>query len=265
MQGTIAQMVALTLYGNHFFQTRKAVDFFSNNSTCTFCQSVVFMERVSTERLFARTPSAWYEKLCTEGFHGLRLHYTLDKGPDLDRNLVAFVGGGGRWLIEAVHDSSSSDYWATRWQVGERKPDNRIWVVTYDRVASRVSSSQKDVSDLSTTIEALGSVLQALVHFSEKQTLTNFARCFSIAIDLLSDPAPLTKVFHSDLSPSGYLSREAQALLAAAQAAWVFGGMGSWNDLGFDGDDQKTYDFLSTQLYTLLNTAIIQATNTSYQ
>ena len=96
-------------------------------------------------------------------------------------------------------------------------------------------------------------------------TKTNFTRWFSTAIEVLNDPTPLTKVYHSDISPPGYLSREAQALLAAAQAAWVFGGMGSWNDLRFDGDDQRTYDFLSNQLYTLLITAIIQATNASYR
>lgn len=54
---------------------------------------------------------------------------------------------------------------------------------------------------------------------------------------------------------------EAKQLLAAAQAAWVFGGMGSWNDLGFDGNDQQEYNELSDKLFSLLNQAVSNATN----
>jgi hypothetical protein len=56
---------------------------------------------------------------------------------------------------------------------------------------------------------------------------------------------------------------EAKQLLGAVQAAWVFGGMGSWNDLGFDGDDQQEYDKLSIELFLLLNQAICSAINTT--
>ncbi len=43
----------------------------------------------------------------------------------------------------------------------------------------------------------------------------------------------------------------------------VFGGMGSWNDIGFEGDDQVLYDRLSEDLYRLLNVAIVAAANAS--
>jgi hypothetical protein len=52
-------------------------------------------------------------------------------------------------------------------------------------------------------------------------------------------------------------------LLASAQAAWVFGGMGSWNDLGFDGNDQQEYTALSDELFLLLNQAIGATVNTT--
>ena len=38
----------------------------------------------------------------------------------------------------------------------------------------------------------------------------------------------------------------------ACEAAWVFGGMGSWNDLGFQGEDQQTYERLSHRLFQLV-------------
>jgi hypothetical protein len=56
---------------------------------------------------------------------------------------------------------------------------------------------------------------------------------------------------------------EAKQLLASAQAAWVFGGMGSWNDLGFDGNDQQEYTALSDELFLLLNQAIGATVNTT--
>ncbi len=52
-------------------------------------------------------------------------------------------------------------------------------------------------------------------------------------------------------------------MLAACQKAWVFGGMGSWNDMGFDGEDQKDYVRLSEALFQALNAAIVAAANAS--
>lgn len=52
---------------------------------------------------------------------------------------------------------------------------------------------------------------------------------------------------------------EAATLLDACQKAWVFGCMGSWNDMGFDGENQKTYDRVSERLFQAVNVAIEQA------
>jgi hypothetical protein len=35
--------------------------------------------------------------------------------------------------------------------------------------------------------------------------------------------------------------------------------MGSWNDMGFDGEEQKTYDLVSEHLFHAVNNAIAQA------
>jgi hypothetical protein len=39
--------------------------------------------------------------------------------------------------------------------------------------------------------------------------------------------------------------------------------MGSWNDLGFEGDDQAQYDRLSDELYALLVQAAVTGANMS--
>ena len=54
----------------------------------------------------------------------------------------------------------------------------------------------------------------------------------------------------------------AQRLYAAAVTGWVFGGMGSWNDMGFSNDaEHEAYDRISGRLYAQIHTAIAAATN----
>jgi hypothetical protein len=64
-----------------------------------------------------------------------------------------------------------------------------------------------------------------------------------------------------DLAPSSFLPPYAEDLLAAAQWAWVFGGMGSWNDMSFEGDDSTEYAQLTQELYAAVNEAVVVATN----
>lgn len=131
MQGEIAQAVALVLYGNYVFQTGEAYNSFPANSTCASCNSVTFVashgtENASAEDPFAHTPQEWFQKLRDDGVHGLRLRSTFEKSSAIDQKTAAVIGGGYRWLIEAVH-GSSSDYWQSHWQnTGQQEPDNRI-------------------------------------------------------------------------------------------------------------------------------------------
>ena len=69
--------------------------------------------------------------------------------------------------------------------------------------------------------------------------------------------------YHGDLAPEGSLPPLARCLLDACQTAWVFGGMGSWNDLTFDGPDGAEYDRVSEWLFTALNEAIYTGANSS--
>jgi hypothetical protein len=39
--------------------------------------------------------------------------------------------------------------------------------------------------------------------------------------------------------------------------------MGSWNDMSFEGEDQKRYDYLSDTLFVLLTRAIAASANTT--
>ena len=53
-----------------------------------------------------------------------------------------------------------------------------------------------------------------------------------------------------------FLTEDATSMLKASMSAWVFGGMGSWNDMGFGGATQQEYEKVSEQLFDVLNEAI---------
>jgi len=51
-------------------------------------------------------------------------------------------------------------------------------------------------------------------------------------------------------------------LIFEAGYAWVFGGMGSWNDIGFqDEKDRQLYEDLSDKLYDLVIAALVAGIN----
>ena len=68
--------------------------------------------------------------------------------------------------------------------------------------------------------------------------------------------------FHPDLLPDTGFSLEARQILASAAQADVFGGMGSWNDMGFEQvDTQREYKKVTKELYEAIKLDIIMASN----
>lgn len=53
-------------------------------------------------------------------------------------------------------------------------------------------------------------------------------------------------------SALGVSDEQARAILSTSEAH-VFGGMGSWNDYGYDGEDGKTYDRVTAELYSAMS------------
>jgi hypothetical protein len=48
------------------------------------------------------------------------------------------------------------------------------------------------------------------------------------------------------------------------RAAGSTGGIGSWNDMGFEGEDQKEYARLSETLFQVINATIVEAASESF-
>ncbi len=271
MNGTNAQFVSLTCHGNAILRGLMTNQFFPSNSSCQFCDRVNFIEISKTffgkskETEVADTPDKWFAYLKKTGVHGLRLNTSPRNDPNLsDRMSAGFVGGGEVWGIEAVYANGQSSYWQSRWEVWNKNaPDQRIWRVTYGRVAELKSSSVNTIG-LAPIRNEFQDALQEIHDFALRNNCGGFTECFAKGLATLARTPGAQRGFHQDLAPQGSLSSDAIGILDACQHAWIFGGMGSWNDMGFDGEEGKLYDRVSERLFRTLNQAISVAANDSY-
>lgn len=267
MQGTIAQLLSIAAHGNEYLAERLDESYFPNSSTFKFCKFVKFVDLQSSgtkwhEREFAKDPNAWFKKLNETGVVQLRVRYiSTNKEEISDRMSVAFVGGGGRWLIEAVKPTKS-DFWEARWEVGDRDdPEQNIWHVKYGRILRNSNQPEQPLPLAAEVKERLKETLQRISDFAHTNDCSNFGECFDRGLKALDEP-PIASDKEYKIFPAGYAPPEYHQLLNACQRAWVFGGMGSWNDMGFnDAATHKEYEDLSDKLFNLINLSLIVASN----
>jgi hypothetical protein len=208
-------------------------------------------------------PDVWLSLEAVPGRFALVIHGQAADPHIADRMSAGFVGGGGRWLL-AVMSPNGSSLWEASWEVGNQNAeDQRIWRVRYALIAEKVPVTLPESRDPQAVSIDLKEALSAIADFAEDHNIDYCASSFHKAISCLSSNDPFADVYHKDLSPPGLLALPAQRLMAACQAAWVFGGMGSWNDMSFDGEEQTRYDQLSDRLFTLVNEAICVSANST--
>lgn len=262
MNGPLAQLVALTCHGNAAIHGAGMAPFFPANSTCKFCDAVTFVELKKNlfgklkEKVVAATPDIWMAKLRQRGATAVRLHRQRQDRLGLpDRVSAGFAGGGGVWQMEVARSDGQSEFWQPRWQVWNRQAaEQRIWRVAYGLVETR--ATQPDTRRTPAAVKAdLHAALRAIHEFSARHHCEGFTKCFADALVALEQPSADIG-YHKDLWATGQLAGDAAALLKAAMSAWVFGGMGSWNDMGFKGDEQRQYEAVSEQLFERLNEGI---------
>lgn len=268
MNGPMAQSVALVCHANAALSGQHTDSFLPSHSTCQFCDQVGFVEVLKPligkahEREVADSPDAWFKYLKIKGAVKVRLVYEVKLGPDSsDRMSAGFVTDGGGWQIEVGLPGAVCERWSVRWDVWDRNaPERRIWRVTYGLV-QRAKAKPTQTPDLASVRERLLEALQAIKAFSEAHECGGFAETFGKAIETLTGGAK--HGYHKDLSPQGVLPTAADTVLDATQSAWVFGGMGSWNDMAFEGAAQKEYERVSERLFETLIRAICVAANSS--
>lgn len=271
MTGILAQLISLVSYGNEFLDTDIIPEgFYPGNSVFQFCKEVKFVafrkkffSSEFKEVEIADDPYKWFRLLKKEKCKELKVFYeaSKDSAKKPDHQLAGFVGGGGTWLIEAVFNKHS-DFYANNWTVNEKdRADRKIWSVKYGNTSwdQPVINQQFDLLE---TKEELAGALSAINVFAVKHKLDNWVGIFSKAFNALESDEPATGFYHADLVITENYSLLARQVLFAAGKAWVFGGMGSWNDLGFDTEEEnQTYDELSAALYAAINKGVVAAIN----
>jgi hypothetical protein len=275
MNGHIYSSLMLVSVGNGYLSGRDVGAFwpdanaFAYLKVCEFRRPPASSNDTDEYPLVAADPPEWFGKLKTDGRRGLRLHHTTPtRGPSQqlnvsDRMLAGMVGGGQRWLIEAAGEKES-ELWEPFNRVGDRNdPQRKIWLRTHILQAPAVPRADLDADvsalPLEETVTRLRAALVEVEAFARKQTYDNFADIFRDAIASLDGKGDPQGWMKTDTGLSGFGPRQF-AILDAASQAWVFGGMGSWNDLPGGPD----YDRVSQALYDALNDCIAALANSTF-
>lgn len=270
MTGTLAQLIVLTTYGDQFLKCNELPDDFESNSVFQSCRSVDFREFRKLfffsnlkEHVIASDALAWFRFLKKSGCKGLKIYY--ESGEELmntpHHKLAGMIGGGGNWMIEAEY-GKFSNYWAARWEVTHRDaPDNRIWTVSYGAIQER-QRSKAQLRNIDRVRNELRDALTEISAFATKHGNGFWNKTFDRASAFLNDDYPDNNYYNPKLLPAGKYSLESRQLLYAAGTAWVFGGMGSWNDIAYDTKEaEQENDQVSATLYNAIIDSVIAVVN----
>lgn len=264
MNGELAQLIWLAAHGTHFLRTGVLPPL--DSTVFQFARSVTFdspRRQLLKRRERTHVPNNWFKQIKAAGFTEVGVDVLgqlskTDKGPLPDHIATAFAGGGAA-SVTAI-GPKRAERWTSDWQVwgGERPADNRIWLIKYRGIADKRCRELKHPTiDIGT--ESLLSSLEAADSFATEHAPRPWCQIFADARGLLDQEHP-EMTYHDDLLPKGF-DPAGRRLLAAASKAWVFGGMGSWNDNWFEGDVEATYRSVSKSLYAGVTTAIDAAAN----
>lgn len=266
MTGIIAQVIALTSFGDEFLKTGIwSTDLYPDNSAFQSCNTIdfTFIKKTffKTKRVnIAKSPKEWLEYLKSEGCKGLKLHFKTEESLETDHALAILVGGGGMWLIESIYDDESN-YWSNSWAVTNKDGD-KIWGVSYIANVDRVPASTT-VFNLNEVKEEFSSALKNIADFAYGQNFLGFGDIFTKANDnLFDDNSEDKKHYYKDMIDPSRYSLIAKQLIFSAKMAWVFNGMGSWIDMWIENDElKKIYNDLTAKLYHIVNKSIVAAVN----
>ena len=193
MQGPIFQVLALVTHGNAALAGRPVADFHTSHPAFVFTEYVRFVDlepprEAWNETPFAADPDEWLAELRDRGCRGLRAwrSASADEETIADRFSIAFVGGGGRWLIESL-GPAGSDYWMASWKLGNRdRPDRKIWQVTYGRIEQGRMTVVPEPRSLDLLSQELQETLRDAIAFSRRNDLDRFTQSFDEALAALT-------------------------------------------------------------------------------
>lgn len=143
-------------------------------------------------------------------------------------------------------------------QVDYKNPndDKKIWESSFYEVDATPIPRTTNVEAART---ALNEALDAAIAFCGRAR-NNWADWLVEAQLQLSSDQPKAP-YHSDMFPVDATPLRTRQLGNAASSAWVFRGMGSWNDQLFENELQAEFDQVSQQLYDAVLNGLVQSAN----
>jgi hypothetical protein len=259
VNGEFAQLVALATHGSAWLAgitPGPAQRLDTTNSTFQYVRGVRFERRsgFGFRRPVASDVGTWLEDA---------------RAREIDRFwlVIAQADGKtppGRWLLVGTSPRGPEAWHATWLAYAPNAPDGRKWDVEY--LTERFRGNAIAGSDIAGARARLAVALKRAGAFALRHGLNDWADWFADALELgeTDDPAP---PYHQDMLPAMGFAKPARRLLAMATGAWVFGGMGSWNDsIGFaPGEEQRSYDEVSATLYAAMLEAFAAAVNSDFE
>jgi len=177
--------------------------------------------------------------------------------PDLPEVFATAFTGGIPWAVQ-VESPGYSGLWIPRWK--HEGGVKRAWKV-YVNGFTVSHPAHQSPPELTAIAKSLREGLDGALDFSSRAKLDFFPDDFSQALALLSSPSPEIP-HHPDLLPSLGYSVLARQIIASAARAWVFGGMMSFNDLGFKPFAlDEEYKVLLPRLYETVVNSLLSAAN----
>jgi len=256
MNNKLAQIIALITYGNEYLSSfpYDGLDLFSLHSTFQTVSEVSFYKKKTLQdtskktRVVAKDTRTWFSFLKSQGVQYLKLDL-LNIQNYLPLHIPSVFTSGGAWVIQ----TDKKTCWQSKWYLKKhRDPECRIWAVGYwecDNLPVLM-----DFPDLDTAYQDLEDSLVEAQSFSKKYRF-DWEKWFAEALVLLKSPSAISP-FYADLLPASYENIKGHQLLAGALKGWVFGGLGSWNDMYIrESSLEREYQLVSNNLYR----AVIQS------
>lgn len=267
MNGELAALIALTFHGGAWLRNPNgeppALE--TENSSYKYVDTLQFTQ---SSRRWRRRPIAqggsasWLRDQAKSGVEDLRLAPERSTAvSDLPPAVAtAFANGMPRGIV-SVGDVPA--LWLSTWDVTDQgRADNRIWGVSMtkaDLPGAVPPAFGTDSLDGAKT--HLASALGDIHGFAVRNDLSSWAEWFVKAQSELASPTPVVP-YNADIAPPGTLTLAQHQLIAGGFQSWVFGGMGSWNDLWLEdeslGDELRR---VTDNLYAAVMTALLVASN----
>ncbi|MFK7790961.1 MAG: hypothetical protein AB8C95_15895 [Phycisphaeraceae bacterium] len=268
---SISQMVSLVCYANAVVQTNQPIEFAVNDQQLheRYSFQFVFAESQSDEVAIARDMASWIEWLRQQGLLDVQLVFKPNQDLNFpDHETYQLPNLDAHWsMIIRCRDAVS--LWTVKWSVGNESershPDYEpAWNIRYTGKAINTHALPQGES-----LEEVESRLWSAINSANEYAKTfhntsHFIHWLEQGLGYLKcNEGRLAEYFPYWAKLQA--NSQAKRILAAADDAWVFGGMGSWNEpwYKYESGDENLYHAITTELYGALVAAIVTATNST--